>query len=164
MYRSLALLSFAVLVSPLTLAQSNTDCRRIAAATVAELRAGYESWSEEAEQLARAAAGAACVKATLSAQNRAAGTTAGRLDSNVVPAAGASAAGMATGSPAAGPAAVAQAEDQSGDAGDAEEDKAEEKESSGSWNPFSDIKFNKVSARPGKKPYERRRESLDEED
>lgn len=171
MYRSLALLSFALLVSPLTLAQSNTDCRRIAAATVAELRAGYEGWSEEAEQLARTAAGAACVKATLSVQTRAAGSTPGSLDSAVVPAAGAPAAGtpaagaagagMAAGSPAAGPAAVAQAEDQSGEA---EEDKTEEKESSESWSPFSDIKFNKVSARPGKKPYERRRESLDEED
>ena len=85
------------------------------------------------------------------------------------PAAGASAAGSpaagspAAGSPAAGPDSVAQTDGQSGDAGEGGEGTAGKKEDS-SWNPFSDIKFNKVSARPGKKPYERRRESLDEKD
>jgi hypothetical protein len=160
MNRTLALVSLAsFVISPLVFAQSSTDCRQIAAATVAELRAGYEGWSDEAEQLARAAAGAACVKATLSVQTSAAGSASRSFNSTVVPAAGASADGVATG----GAAPVAQAGDQSGDSADSKSE-AKETESSGSWNPFSEINFNKVSARPGKKPYERRRESLDEED
>jgi hypothetical protein len=160
MNRTLALVSLAsFIISPLAFAQSATDCRQIAAATVAELRAGYEGWSDEAEQLARAAAGAACVKATLRVQTSAAGSAPGSFNSTAVPAAGASADSMAT----AGAAPVAQADDQSGDSAEGESE-AKETGNSGSWNPFSEIKFNKVSARPGKKPYERRRESLDEED
>ena len=118
------------------------------------MRAGYENWSEEAEQLARAAAGAACVKARQAAPS-AASASPGGLNSTAVRARGDSA---ASGTPAA-ESASAQADSGSGDGDAKQKDKDEE-----SWNPFSDLKFNEVSARPGKKPYERRRESTEKED
>ena len=50
-----------------------------------------------------------------------------------------------------------------GDSAGADAQKTGEKDADDSWHPFKDIKFNEVSARPGKKPYERRREVNDPE-
>jgi hypothetical protein len=141
MNRLPALAVTLLMLSPLATAQSEIDCRAIAAATVAELRAGHQGWSDEAEQLARSAAGAACVKASMQLRGDATGSAG--LSSTAVQ--------------GAEPAAVSQADSDTGESTTAEEDDS-------SWNPFSDIKFNKVSARPGKKPYERRRESLDSDE
>lgn len=45
-------------------ASAETDCQLVVAETVAEVRAGFSAvWTEQSEQLARSAAGAACVKA-----------------------------------------------------------------------------------------------------
>lgn len=140
------------------LAQGNADCRAIAAATVAELRAGYAQWSDEAENLARAAAGAACVKASTASQSAgrdaSISSAAVRADGVVVPEAAAATADSAV--------AVDGATSQSVAATDSTDEKAEKEEES--WNPFSDIKFNKVSARPNRKPYERKRHSLDDDE
>jgi hypothetical protein len=157
MIRSMLLAALALGLSPMTLAQSDVDCRAIAAATVAELRAGHAGWSDEAEQLARSAAGAACVKATTTARPAAASR---ELNSTVVTPAGIqqpASARVETAVDAADDRAAADegAETASGEAGGKGDDS--------SWNPFSDIKFNKVSASPNKKPYERRRQSPDEE-
>jgi hypothetical protein len=148
MIRSILLAALALGLSPLTLAQGDIDCRAIAAATVAELRAGYEGWSDEAEQLARAAAGAGCVKATMASRSV---TSTQGLSSTVVSADGVGGTGAVEGE--------VEVEGE----GEAEKGEVSEKDDDSSWNPLSGIKFNKVSARPNKKPYERRRQSLDEE-
>ncbi len=130
------LLVCVVALSP-CLANAAPDCREVVAQTVQELKAGYPTWSQDMEQLARMAAGAACVKAANS------GVTAGAgLQDETVAAAGASSA----------------PEGKSADASGANQDEEE------NWTPFTGIKFNKVSASPNKKPYERRREVNDIDD
>ena len=42
--------------------QVHADCKQVVENTVAELKAGYPVWNAEMDQLARMAAGAACVK------------------------------------------------------------------------------------------------------
>ena len=153
MFRQLALSLLLLSLSPLALAQSDLDCRAIATATVAELRAGYENWNDEAEQLARAAAGAACVKASTGIAVQPAPAAARGLTSTAVRPAG-----------AVEETPVASTSDTSTETAAVEEESVEEEKKEESWNPFADLKFNKVSARPGKKPYERRREAdLDDE-
>ena len=152
MIRSVFLAALTLVFSPLTLAQGDTDCRAIAAATVAELRAGYADWNDDAEQLARAAAGAACVKATTDARPV---TSSQSLSSTVVRADGAQQQATVAGSSSSGA---------SGSNGEPANEEQGEKGDDSSWNPFSDIKFNKVSASPSKKPYERRRHSLEDEE
>ena len=148
----------AALLLPLSAglhAQGDTDCRAIAAATVAELKAGYTNWDENAEHLARAAAGAACVKATTAAPSRAAAASAPQADSQSLSSTVVRANGVVE------PESVASTP--VAETSSAAETEAEEK-SDESWNPFSDIKFNKVSARPNRKPYERKRHSLDDDE
>jgi hypothetical protein len=167
MHRSILLAALAIGFSPLTLAQSDIksdiksdiDCRAIAAATVAELRAGHEAWSDAAEQLARAAAGAACVKAT--STSRSVTRTEG-LSSTAVTADDVQPADYAN-MPAEGSGGEIAAKGVGSDDEKADKGAGGGDDGDSSWNPFSDIKFNKVSARPNKKPYERRRESVDEE-
>ncbi len=105
------------------------DCKAIVDQTLAELRVAYPEWTDPMETLARTAAASACVKASAVAGGPA-------MTSTAVVAANATTA----------------AED------DEEESESGETEDDEGWNPFKDIKFNKVSARPNKKPYERKRD------
>ena len=122
------------------------DCQAIVERTVAELRAAYSDWDERMETLARTAAGSACVKAGS-------------------PGVSAAAPGKAQPSAMSSTAVATAAEDDSGESEEksADAESAAEKDEDDSWHPFKDIKFNEVSARPGKKPYERRREVNDPE-
>lgn len=103
------------------------ECAAVAAATVAELRAGAgDAWTENAEALARQAAGAACVK-----------VRSGRFE-------------------AVASEPVAAAADEAGEHRETAPDELEEASGDGLW-PFSEFNINDVSASPSKKPYERRR-------
>ena len=108
------------------------DCREVVAQTVQELKAGYPTWNQDMEQLARMAAGAACVKASGGAAMGGSG-----LQEEVVASAGATA------------------------SSDGDETESKDEDDEENWTPFSGIKFNKVSASPNKKPYERRRDVND---
>ncbi len=142
----------AILTAMLTLASgpvalssaqaAPTDCSSVVKATVAELRAGYPDWTPALESVARTAAGSACIKATSSAP--ALSTTAVKTASSETKAVEQSAA-----------VAEEAAEDETSEAKDSSDKDDDD------WNPFSDLKFNDVSGRPGKKPYERRRESVE---
>ncbi len=145
------LLLFSLLVANLyPLGAQAADCRAIVANTVAELKAAYPDWDDNMETLARTAAGSACVKAG----NSAAAVTSPEMKERAVPASSqvAPATAAPTGTAAASSAAVATTTDEQS----SEASSAEKKDDEG-WNPFKDIKFNKVSASPNKKPYERRR-------
>ena len=127
------------------------DCQSIVERTVAELRAGYPDWDDRLETLARTAAGSACVKAAQPG-NRAAAT-------NAAAPAAATPGNKATMTSTAVAAASAESAADSGAEDGASDESAEKgEEGEEGWTPFKDIKFNNVSARPGKKPYERRRE------
>ncbi len=152
------LLALGMLVATLSsLSAGAADCRAVVANTLAELKAAYPEWDESMETLVRTAAGSACVKASAAAQPAAAASApqmqeqAVRADGEVVPMTPAPAAGVVSST------AVAASEGTAGTASpDAAEAKAEDGDSG--WNPFKEIKFNKVSASPSKKPYERRRD------
>lgn len=121
------------------------DCRTIVANTLAELKAAYPDWDDGMDTLARTAAASACVKASSAT---APAESPVLIEEQAVRAdeAGSTATAVAA-SPSAAEATASAEADQGG-----------AKEESGGWNPFKDIKFNKVSASPNKKPYERRRE------
>ncbi len=106
------------------------DCKAIVEQTVAELRIAYPEWTDPMETLARTAAASACVKAS-----------------------GVSSSGTALTSTS-----IAAASSPAADKDDEAEDSAKSDGEDEGWNPFKDIKFNKVSARPNKKPYERKRD------
>jgi len=119
---------------------AESDCSEIAAATVAELRAGAASWNTDIEALVRSAAGAACVKAR-SGSNRttvepATGEAPEALQAPTVAAAENAA---AEGNAAADAEAATNADD--GKAG---------------WK-FLGFDVNSVTGSPGEKPYERKR-------
>ena len=129
------------------------DCRSVVDATVAELKAAYPEWDDNLEMLARTAAGSACVKASASGQPA---VTSSRINEQAVRADGAVMPVADVQETTASTAAASSSEASSS---------SKTKESSEeNWNPFKDIKFNKVSASPNKKPYERRRESKDDDD
>ena len=138
----------SLLLAPLCIASLLADCKTIVERTVAELRAAYPDWDDRMETLARTAAGSACVKAAQPGNS-------GAAPENATPAAAAredKAVMTTTAVAAAGANNEAASDDEEGDSDD-----AAGKDDDG-WNPLQDIKFNKVNTRPGKKPYERRRE------
>ncbi len=146
--KSIPLATAVLLATLLSPGAAATDCRAIVANTLAELQAAYPDWDDGMETLARTAAGSACVKAS--------GTTKPATTSTQLrerPVSAGSAAPTAAGTP------VAAAGSAAGDT--ATSTKTTEEEGEGGWNPFKEIKFNKVSASPNKKPYERRREVND---
>lgn len=150
----LALGVFLFTVSPLS--ASAADCRAIVANTLAELKAAYPEWDESMETLVRTAAGSACVKAAAAQPAPAASAPqmqeqAVRADGDVVPMAPAPAASTVSSTTVA-------ASEGSADASSSESAEAKADDGDSGWNPFKEIKFNKVSASPNKKPYERRRE------
>jgi len=136
--RTLPVLALGALLLSLAPAIRAADCADIAAATVAELRAGAESWNGDLERLARQAAGAACVKARSTAAPAGSGGQTSR-------AAAASAAGK-RGEAAGEPAAAVGSEDAAASPED-------EEGRSGFW---PSLKRNDVSGLPGKKPYQRK--------
>jgi hypothetical protein len=141
----LGLLTTGALCAPV---QVLADCRDIVDDTLAELRAGATQWNDDMERLARAAAGSACVKA---GGNATGGGAAAQIQDQPVP--------------AGDDAAVAErAAGQGEDSASASGAKAAGASEEESWSPFKDIKFNKVSASPNKKPYERRRDVNDPEE
>ncbi len=145
---AIGLLSVA-LSSPAT-----ADCRSVVAATLAELKAAYPEWDDNMETLVRTAAGSACVKASTVEASTAAPAPAPapaaipetQLEEQAVSASGAV-------TPMAVETTTAAAETSA-----SSETAASEADDDSDWNPFKDIKFNKVSASPNKKPYERRRD------
>jgi len=125
------------------------DCRAIVANTLAELKAAYPDWDDGMDTLARTAAASACVKASSAT---AAAESPALIEERAVPAGEAETTATSTETAVAASASAAEA------TASAEAETGSAKEEGGSWNPFKDIKFNKVSASPNKKPYERRRE------
>ncbi len=141
-------LSVACLLSAAFSLPAAADCRSIVSATLAELEAAYPDWDERMETLARTAAGSACVKAST-----ATAVPAPQIEEQAV-SASATVAPMA---PASASAAVVEESNAATETAATEASAAASDDDSG-WNPFKEIKFNKVSASPNKKPYERRRD------
>lgn len=146
--RLLTALAFSASAIP-AVAQSRIDCPAVVETTIAELSAGYPDWNGRMEALARTAAGSACVKAAVNSM--AAAPAADPVTETV----------RATGDEPGASLASAETADGGGETAEtAQQSQATQEEEA--WHPFKDLKFNEVSARPGKKPYERRRESIDD--
>lgn len=111
------------------------DCKTIVDQTLAELRVAYPEWTDAMETLARTAAASACVKAS-----------------------------SVAGGPAMTSTAVVAANTSTTSASEEEEETSESEDDDEGWSPFKDIKFNKVSGRPNKKPYERKRDVTNTDD
>ncbi len=121
------------------------DCRSVVAATLAELKAAYPEWDDSMETLVRTAAGSACVKASTASATPAPlpeAVSGAQIEEQAV-----SADGMVAPMAAETTGAATETREAAADSDD-----------DGGWNPFKEIKFNKVSASPNKKPYERRRD------
>ena len=133
---------------------ANVDaCAGIAAATVAELKAGAATWGPDDEQLARRAAGAACVKALSAAVTAPLpALTEERLDAPV---------GAAGRDPLGddGNSVAAASASELDDGDEAEDEREDEEEKSGL---FSGFKLNDVSGSPGKKPYQRKKRNAED--
>ncbi len=123
--------------SALSAAMAADSCQDIVAATIAEMRAGESAWDARSEELARTAAGSACVKAM----------SIGKLttDSAAAPA-----------SVAAGSAAVTNSET-AAQPGPAAADAEEQPEEGKAGWKFLGFDVNTVDGSPSKKPYERKR-------
>ena len=116
-------------------ARAATSCSDIAAATVAELKAGATEWNDSIESLVRSAAGSACVKAQSSSYtSEAAGekTVDEKVEEVVI---------REEQIAAATPTAAEEKEEDDGKAG---------------WK-FLGFEVNSVTGSPGQKPYERKR-------
>jgi hypothetical protein len=127
-------------------------CDDIVSDTVAEMRAGAAaSWSADAERLVRAAAGSACVKAASTRYGLGpdgASTTGQRKVNTQEDSAGATATDAARG----------DVSDNTAQTGEASVDRDD-----GSWS-MGGLTFRSMSGSPGKKPYERQRESNEDPD
>jgi hypothetical protein len=123
----------AAFISTPTLADS--DCPEIAAATVAELRAGAATWDAGIEALVRSAAGAACVKAQAGAHG---GTAEAAAD-------------VEEAEPLEEPTVTADQNDAVAAVQAPDEDGGK-----AGWK-FLGFEVNSVTGSPGEKPYERKR-------
>lgn len=127
-------------------------CGEVVGDTVAELRAGADGWwSEDAEALVRAAAGAACVKATSSRYKGAAAAVTSQAQDEAMTASTGPAKSEAIAASPGTAAAAATAVEEAGTnaATDAETDNGE--------FSFGGLTFRSMSGSPSKKPYERTR-------
>ena len=122
------------LLSPAA-AGAATSCSDIAAATVAELKAGAAEWTDSIESLVRSAAGSACVKAQSGAfTSEAAGEKAAdeKIEEAVI------------------------REEQIAAANTAAAEETEEDDGKAGWK-FLGFEVNSVTGSPAEKPYERKR-------
>lgn len=124
------------------------SCADVVADTVAEIRAGaIGGWSADAENLARAAAGSACIKAQSGRYGAAPKSAVKEMSVS----------------------ASAQASNQSGasagaaDAAATEKSEADGEADDGSWS-VGGLTFRSMSGSPTQKPYERQRQSKKEEE
>ena len=130
-----AIVGFVVL-SASSLVIAEESCNDVVADTVAEMRVGVgDNWNDEIERLARAAAGAACVKAM-----------SGRYNASVT-------------EEVVGNQATAASSTASSDSAQTNEDAAKDDDS---WS-FGGLTFKSMSGSPGKKPYERQRQQPKED-
>lgn len=126
-----------VVLSASAVGVAEESCTDVVADTVAEMRVGVgANWNDDMERLARAAAGAACVKAM-----------SGRYDAMMAKDE------AVQGAAVAGKSAANTSDTQS------DEDKAQDEDS---WS-FGGLTFKSMSGSPGKKPYERQRQQPKED-
>ena len=132
----------------LSVASYADSCSDVVADTIAEMRAGADGWwTSDAENLVRAAAGSACIKAQ-SGRYGVAPQGAGE-EMNVSAAAEASN--------------QSQASTKATDAAATKESEAKEEADDGSWS-VGGLTFRSMSGSPTQKPYERQRQSKKEEE
>jgi hypothetical protein len=125
-------------------------CEEVVADTVGEMRAGAAGWwSDDVENLVRAAAGSACMKALSGRYGSVAAQT---------PPAGPAAPGAAAMSGEAVAEASAQPDSATAAPAASPASKAEEDSEAGAFS-FGGLTFRSLSGSPSKKPYERARES-----
>ncbi|WOJ92095.1 hypothetical protein R0135_09880 [Congregibacter variabilis] len=123
-------------------------CDDVVADTVAEMRAGADGWwNSDVENLVRAAAGSACIKAQSGRYGTDSHSTAEEMSSS---------AAAKTSNHAAEPAKVTEAAKTQQSEADAEAD-------DGSWS-VGGLTFRSMSGSPTQKPYERQRQSKKEEE
>ncbi|WP_439105602.1 hypothetical protein [Congregibacter sp.] len=145
-----ALTLSALLFAPLTVAAD--PCPDVVRDTVAEMRAGADGWwSQDAENLIRAAAGSACIKAQSGRYGSAAQTP--NTESQTLSETAVSEQVVSTvddgGSKDSG-----KSTEESATGSDAKEE--------GSWS-LGGLTFSGMSGSPGQKPYERRRQTKEDE-
>lgn len=142
MFRKSLLALVALSASATVLADES--CTDVVSDTLAEMRVGVgDAWNSDIERLARAAAGAACVKAM-----------SGRYDAMM--------AEKRVSADALAEEPVANAKAGQAEVGQSSTGKVAEDSDDDSWS-FGGLTFKSMSGSPGKKPYERQRQQNKEE-